>query len=369
MKSLLIVFLIIPVMAFAQTPKKLIKAGEYDQAIDLLIQSLEKNSKNRKNISLLEEAFLKVNKQDNDSIISYKMSGMPEIWGKVYNLYFRLDLRQLRVRNLPANVVQSIDYDWKDYTMDLETARSKAAAFYYAHAIRLLDKSGRENARRAYRELWLITRLYDTYKDTDKLMRHALIKDCGSLPVKVINRTGSELPPSLPENVVKIRISPIEKAYLDYTLKPISGWKYEYTISIFIDRVLITPDQTDKSKESYTKEVQVKSEFFDSVTETVSCDIFEVKQHKAAEIICTLCFIDNYTGKAVYKTPVRAKTVFNHTSYYVKGDLRACPDELKKKVNSGDKPFPVEESMVEKATLKLADMIKDIIWDKDYVYK
>jgi len=369
MKSLLIVLLIIPVMAFTQSPKKLIKAGEYDQAIDILAQSLEKNSKSRKNISLLETAFIQANIKDNDSIISLKMSGMPEIWDMVFRLFVRLERRQVKVRSLPANVVQGIDYEWEDYTLDLETSRSKAASFYYAHATRLLERSGRDNARVAYKELWRITRLYDTYKDTDKLMRYALVKDCGTLPVKIINRTGSELPPFLPENIVKFPLNPIEKAYLNYTVKPISGWKYEYTISIFIDRVLLTPDQTEKEKKSYEESVKVESEFFNDLIEIVSCDVFEIKQHKAAEIICSVTFVENTTGKAVYKTPVRAKTVFNSSSYYAKGDIRACPEEVRKELKTGEKSFPSEEEMLKKATKKLVGMIKELIWDKDYVYQ
>ncbi len=369
MKRLIFFLFFIPFIINAQTPKKLIGEGAYDQAIDILVPALEKNSKSRKNMSLLEEAFIKANKQDQDSLLEFKLSGMPDIWSDVYRLYQRLDRRQMEIRMLPANVTQSLDYDWVDYTMDLEATKSRAASYYYAHARRLLEKGGRENARIAYKELWRITRLYKSYKDVDGLLRFALVKDCGTLPVKVINRTGNKLPPYLPPAATDISLTLIEKAYLDYTLKPINGWIYEYTICIYIDRVKLTPDQTDKEKYIRSKKVPLTANDTGQGNFTkVSCEITEITQKKAAEISGFLGFIDNRSGKVIYQTPIRSKALFKAAYYYVQGDFRACPPEVLEKVDTSIEPFPSEESMVRNAAHKLGIMVKNIIWDEDFIY-
>jgi hypothetical protein len=368
MRKLLILLMIIPLFVHSQSPRKLIDEGKYDLAIDELVQSLEKNSKNRKKIALLEEAFNKADRKDNDSIMQLKASGMPDIWGRVYQLYLKRDLRQARVKKLPANVVQGLNVEWENYSPDMDAAKGKAAAYCYANAERLLGMEGRENARKAFNSLYEITRLYESYRDVEKLMIHSIVKDCGTLPVKVINRTGNELPEFLPKEIVAFSLSSIEKAYLDITLKPLKGWNYEYNITIYIDRILISPDKTEKSKETIYNSIRIPLVADTSRFEEVSCEIFEINQHKACEIISMLSFTDYRTGRAIYQKPVRAKTAFEHSSYFLQGDQRACPPALLEKVKAGDKPFPTDEQMVKGSTRKLAWMVKEIIWDEDYVF-
>jgi hypothetical protein len=346
----------------------MIQEGEYDQAIDDLVEKLQKNNKKTKNIALLEEAYLKANQKDDDSIMKLKESGMPYIWEKVYKLYRQKDKRQYKIRELPVNVVQGLDVEWIDYERDIETAKSKAAAYYYAHAKKLLGRSGRENALKAYQEFWKVTTFYKDYKDANKLMLYTLLRDCGTLPVKVVNRTGNELPDFFPASIVAFNLNVVEKAYLDYTLKPIKDYNYPYTISIIVDRILLTPDKSERADETVNNSVQIPLE--DSLQfEVVTCDIYRISQHKACEIISLMSIIDNQNGKAIYQTPVRAKTVFEHTSYYLKGDPRACPPEFAEKIKTGEKPFPSEDNMVKGTALKLSQMIKDIIWDSDYVFE
>ncbi|MBE9491489.1 MAG: hypothetical protein IMY70_01275 [Bacteroidetes bacterium] len=369
MKVSLFIILVLVLLSSCQPTKKLIDAGKYDQSIDLLVMHLSKNPRNKKNIQYLGSAYNKANIIDQERIIALKKTGQPDIWYQICQYYVKLDNRQEKVGKLPTHVLQNINYKWINYKLDIEVSKKKAAEYYYAHAGMLLKKGDRASAQKAFEELMIISGLFKDYKDVDELLRHVLGLGGEYVLIKVINRSGSTLPPHFAKDITDFNLNNIERNCLDYDVVSFPGRKYPFTIRINIDNIFLSPDKTTKKRFEKSRVLMEKEQLVSSedAENKISCVITEVIQRKSAILSGSVGYFDNTANKLIYKTPVQSRSSFQNSSYNVEGDLRACPPEIIKKMNARDKPFPSDKAMIRDVTEKLKIVIKGVIWNKDYI--
>ena len=175
MKKYIIYFLLAIFLFTACTSsKKYLQTGRYDLAIKKSVKKLRKKPTKEKEILVLEEAYIKANNRDNERIDFLKLEGNPDMWDEVYNRFNKMKIRQNLVKSvIPLEIMSTgriIQFKMVNYDEEIINAKKKAAEYFYVHGKELLEKDGRENAKRSYFEFKRCRNLYPNYKDIDDLL-------------------------------------------------------------------------------------------------------------------------------------------------------------------------------------------------------
>lgn len=359
------------------SPQKLIQQGQNNKATHILVRKLKQNPGNQSLYPLLSEAYSTASKRNLDTILSLKKTGQPDIWYDVYKEYMTLNNRQKQVASLPEEVLRGAHIKMRDYEADIADAKTKAAAYFYAHAKKLLDDGSKIEARQAYNELIKIAQMYQDYKDVDALLRKALVMGTDYILYEIENNSTSLLPSGFVFTLQEISLTDLDERFLNFNTIPVQGRDYDFVIKLVLNSVQVTPDKIGKERFTEKKKVRVgwieKKDSTGKVIkipdyQIVTCDITKVHQYKAARITGNLDFIDNHNGNLLLTTPVSAETLFNHYSAYAKGDERACDPGTLALINTSKVPYPSDTDLVIDAAGKLNATIRQTIWvDESYL--
>ncbi len=384
------VILIFPIIIFflfsssCSSPVHLIQKGDSAKAVQVLVKRLIRNPNHEKSIQSLKQAYQIANQKDNDKIKSLKISGQPDIWYDVYLHYSDLQKRQQLVKTLSPEILTKIGFEQKNYDNDIVQAKQKAAKYLYAHAKMLLEKNELESARQAYSELEKVKGLFVDYKDTDALMRQAIIIGTNYVLFKVENNTYMPFPPPLDNILSNISLSELDKRFVNYDTRRVVGRKYDYVIQLEIQNISVSPEHDDKNHYTETKKVQDGWEYVhdkngnivkDSTGKaievpkykTISCYVTEIHQSKSANISGYLNYINEHNKQIINSTPISAKSVFHHVSVICNGDMEACSPETLSLVGTNVVPFPANIEMIMDAGRKLKEVVKNTIWSDNYL--
>ena len=377
-KKRITIFSLIALFAFACTsPKQLVKKGEYDKAIHMLVEKLKRTPDHQKSISTLQDAYLKANTENTVRIKQLRETGQPDIWYDVFRNYVALDKRQKVIQALPQEVLKAIHFEKQNYDSYIENARKKAAVYLYAHAKKLLNEGDKEDARTAYHELKKITTLFTNYKKVDVLLRKALVKGTDNIEYEVRNLSASVLPHYFITLLQNIDLSSLDEQFVQFHNYPERGVDYDYKIRLTISSVKITPDKRSTDQFTESRKIQVGwIEEKDSTGKTrkipeykeVSCDITVVQQYKAAKIRAYLDFISNSSRKVLIKVPVEAESIFSNKFATASGNTKACSMEVHTLLNNPRLVYPADDDLIMDAIKKLNNTVKQVIWtDEDYL--
>ncbi len=376
---LIILWLVVPVFLFAQSPEKLISEGAYDQAIEKCVQRL-KDGRGKKDelYAALKLAYEKANEMDLQRVFTLKESGQPDIWYEVFLANYSIQERYRKVSVLGQQLqADQVNIQLLDYSTELEAAREHAAAYLYAHAGKLLQSGSRDDAILAYDELRKITRLYDEFKDVTLLMRQALGASAGTALLEFRNLSDAYLPPDFLAEMESIQLSSSEKQYLDYTTKTLPGQAYPLTLSIHITYLEITPGTVNekeytashKDPESFARlyEDENKREEDKKHPDYNKCRITEIYQYKTAVMKGKLRYVDARSGKVLYIVPVTARSVFENRTATASGDMFACPPEVLEILDKPRKKIPGNAEMLYNVGEEFKKLVKSIVWDDTFI--
>ncbi len=371
-------------VASCSSPVHLIQRGDSSKAVKVLVKRLIRNPNHEKSIQSLTQAYQIANQKDDDKIKSLKISGQPDIWYNVYLHYSDLQKRQQLVQTLSPEVLTKIGFEKRNYDSDIVQAKQKAAKYLYAHAKILIEKNELESARQAYSELEKVKDLFADYKDTDALMRQAIIIGTNYVLFKVENKTYMPFSPPLDNILSNISLKELDKRFVNYDTRRVVGRNYDYVIQLEIQNISVSPEHDDKNHFTETKKVQDGWEYVrdksgevvkDSTGKavevpkykTISCYVTEINQSKAASISGYLNYINENNKQIINSTPISAKSVFHHVSVICNGDMHACSEETLSLVGSNVVPFPPNIEMIMDAGRKLNEIVKNAIWSDKYL--
>jgi hypothetical protein len=371
--------MLLPFWLLAQSPSKLIDQGEYDRAIEVCVEKLQ-DGKGKKDVlyAELKHAFETANAASQDSIRMLKASGQPDIWFDVFMAYSDLQKRYLTIMPV-ADMLQAdmVKLPLTDYSSDVETARQNAAAYLYAHGMSLLKSGVKSDAGKAYEEFLLISMLYEDYKDIDVQMRRALGASATLARLEVNNLSGASLPPDFIADIEDIVLTFRERQYLDYVVKAKPGQHYTLILAIDIHSVNITPGTVNekeyttshKDPESFAANYEDKSKFEEDKKheDFNKCKIKEIYQVKTAVIKGQVKYIDEQSGAIMYAIPVTARSVFENKTATASGDMYACPPEILEILDKPKLKFPKNGEMVTDAGKEFKMLVKDIIWQPEFI--
>lgn len=368
------------------SPKNLIKQGNYDKAIAILVKKLHNNPDKTKNIQALEYAYLHAKINNTDRINFLKKSGQPQIWYEITQLYSRLKLRDKIISASPSSVMQKLKFNKTNYDTEIIESQKKAAAYLYAHAQQLLESNNQHDARKAYSDLMKITMLIPDYKDINLLLRQSIAQGTDYVLFEIYNKSTTILTPRLNNQLYSINLNKLERQFLSYDIKAKPNRIYTSLIQLIIDEIEITPEQINQTQFTESKTIQdgfivlrnANNEIiYDSTSKAIEvpnmieihCNLSEITQHKQVIIRGTLKYIDKLNQKVLYSCNIETTSVFQNKALIANGNPEACSQATLDRLDGKILPFPKDNSLIYTAGTKFKEKARRLIWDQKFFNK
>ncbi len=386
LKTSLFIFILTSFLVSCTSPEKLVRQGDYDDAIQLAVKKLVKKNQKDSDILALEKAFSKSMDRDMRRITSLKKEGQPDNWTEINSIFKRVQKRQgLVERVIPLYVKSEGDREAvfefvKADDLELES-REKAAEFLYASAQKNMDSARQGDkmaARKAWDELNKTKKYYRNYKDRSKLMDQAKTMGTNHVFFKMKNSSGAVLPPGFEKELLQMSVRELDSDWVKYTLTRSVNKKFDYNIIANISKIQVSPEQ-EKQKE-YVDEKEI-DDGFDYVKDedgnvkkdengndikvarkkTIKADIVEVHQFKSAKVGGRLEYYENKSGELIKTIPITSEAIFENYASTFRGDKRALSSDTKNKLGNKPLPFPSNPDLLLTAAEELKPIIREAI--------
>lgn len=369
--------------------KKYLDRGQYDMAIQKSVKKLKKKPLNAKEIEVLQRAYQLANNSDKEKINYLKLEGNPDIWEDVYAIYMRMKTRQDLVKTLPQLWLpggRPVKFDFVNYDEEIVSAKRKAAEYYYAKGISLLEKNTREAAREAYYSFMNVKKFFKDYKDTDAKISEAINKGTSYVLFRMENNSGMIIPQAFQDEMFKISLHHLNRQFIQYHTTPLKDIYYDYTILLTIKSIDISPEGVKEVHYTESKEIQDGFQYVlddkgnvkkDSLGndikvpkfKTITCNVIEMQQTKAARVFGTVDFINNNTKQLLNTVPLNAESYFQNFAATAQGDLNALSPETSKKLGNRPMPFPSNADMIMRCSETVKNMAKSYIDNNSGLFK
>lgn len=389
-KKIIFCLFVFAFFASCSSSTKLMNSGKYDAAIKKSVHKLKRKKQKDKEVIVLEQAYQKANDRDLERIIFLKKEGKPDNWDEIFDIYSKMNQRQATVKPLfPLHIKKQgrdAHFEIVNYDDEIIQAKKNATEYFYVHALSLLEKNNKSDARKAHSELLKVKSFSSNYKDVDKELTRAKNMGMSYALFKMKNTTGVPLPPSFEDELTKISLTDLNKDWLTYDTHETKGLNYDYTIIVNMKNISVSPEGVKETNYTETKIVPDGYEYVldshgnvkkDSLgndikkpkNKTITCNVTETHLSKKAIIAGTLDYINNSTGQLIKTDPIASENFFEYRFAVAIGDLNALKHETKEKLGKKPMPFPSGFDMLLQAGQVLKENVKNIIYaNKSVLY-
>jgi len=381
MKKFTLILFSLVLMFSCNTSKHYMKKGQYDLATKHAVKKLVKNPKKAKEILILEEAFPKANLQNEERINYLHSEGKPDRWDEIYKTYAVMRDRQTIVERVTPLVVEgrTVKFEHVDYDLLIKDAKTKAAAYYYAHGVKLMAENYKVSYRQAYDEFNRAKEYSNLYKDIDSLL--PICREKGTIHALLIavNNTSIKLPDMFLINILEQNTTFINSFWVVYHVKN-DGTTFDYNVNIKLNNIQVSPDAI--SERSYTESTNIKDgwEYVmddkgnvkkDSLGNdmkvekysTISCTVIETRQFKDATATGEVEYLELASNEVLLLRDFKADQHFENYFAIASGNPAALSSESKVKVLQKIIPYPKDYEMIDglNGTLKtvIGTLLKD----------
>ncbi len=363
MKNLYSALIVILFIAGCSSSTKFLQKGNYDAAINKSIKKLLKNADNNKEIDVLNRAYNLANERDRNIIEELKLSGQPDVWEDAFRHYSNLRSRQDKVSRLPNSVLSKINYKHIDYNREVAEAKNKAANYYYASGVKLLENNDKISARKAYNQFGFIKKYFRNYKDVDQKMQQALYLGTNHIIFRIQNQARVALPKDFEAEILKISLSSLNKQWMEFDTQYDKNMNYDYSIFLNLKHIEVSPQALEKEKYKESKRIADGWEYVldangnvlkDSLGndvkkgkfKTINAYITVYKMNKRSIVNGSLDYYDNRTGQLIKTTPITSEFTFDYQYGEYAGEKAALSDKSKKIIKNRPMPFPSDLQMI-----------------------
>lgn len=388
MRNILLFSLLIFLFACV-SPKKHFERGEYDAAVSKSVRKLRKKPDNVKHIEILQKSYKIANERDREKINYLRLEGNPDNWEEVYYTYVKLKSRQDLVKTLPQLWLpggRPVNFEFVNYDEEIINAKRKAAEFYYAKGLALLEKNSKESAREAYVNFLNVKKFFKEYKDIDAKISEAVSKGTSYVLFKMENQSGIIIPQAFQDEMFKISLHHLNRQFVQYHTQANKDINYDYIILLAIKSIDISPEGIKEVHYTESKEVpdgflyvlddkgNVKKDSLGNDIKvpkfkTITCNVIEMQQTKAVRVFGTVDFIDNHTKQLLNTVPLNAESYFQHFAAMAQGDINALNPETAKKLGNRPVPFPSNAEMIMRCSESIKNMAKGFIDNNSALFR
>ena len=166
-----IIYILLVMLSLASCSKKnYMERSDADKALKDAVKKLNKNAGDESALQALPILYNNISRQHLEKINSYSSSKELNRWDKIISEYQDLQDAYDAIINSPAafRLITPVSYNTQ-----LMEAREAGAAEYYDYAQTLLDKQGRDNAKKSYTAFKKADKLVPDFKDAKQKMQQA----------------------------------------------------------------------------------------------------------------------------------------------------------------------------------------------------
>ncbi|MBE0639886.1 MAG: hypothetical protein IH598_15320 [Bacteroidales bacterium] len=366
MKKIMSLLAVVFLLSCSNT-NKLIEQKKYDDAVDALILTLQKNPTHPEKIAQLDYVMIESSGGNLANIEKLKLSGQPDIWDDVLLHYQQLDSSQDKIKTLPDTTRRLMQFVPSDYSAYMQQARNKATMFHYATAKKLLETDSHQNHQQAYENLLKANELTPGFKDVEELLGNFKMIVPVHILYKVTNSYTEYLPNELEKELKYLDLSSLNTERFKFHKKQNQADQFNYTIEIDIRDVKISPENTREVYYVETAKVQdgigykldEEGNFiYDSLgrkiefplLKTIACYVSETVKEKALLIGGQVEIKNMVTGKVIASRNISGETKFYNRSATFKGDLNALMPETVELVGTKEEEYPTDLAMILRAS-------------------
>jgi hypothetical protein len=353
---------------------KSLQRGQYDDAITRSISVLNKNPGDQKHLDILKAAYRLADLDDKDRLETLKRTGQPDIWERVIRIYENMIARNRKVESLSSSIKQAIDFRYECHVDALAEARLRAAEHFYALAVQRLETGNRFDIRRAYNDLERVIRYAgNAYRDAPRLRDIAREAGVTYVNYRVENRTAFPLPHEGIYHLGNISPETLSSFWIRYEVgsqRPDIHFEVVFTI----DRFTLSPITTSSKQNSYSQTIEDGRDYvrdnsgrviLDSLGNpvtvprriTVRCDVTEISHRRTARLGGNLAYFDVETQRWLRTFPLTWEQTATSTTFNVRGDTRALPADVARRINAPVSSLPNDMDMIISATRGLSRQI------------
>lgn len=367
--------------------KKLYLRGHYDAAIRKSVKKLRANPSKVKHVKILEDCYKAANDKNNSRIKFLKTEGRPDIWDEIFSNYSQLKSRQELVKTvLPLNDgARVVDFPTIDYDREIIEAKKNAAAYFYAHAKKILESNNRFTARDAFYEFKKVKEYYPSYEDVDKFIEQARQAGITNVLLAFENNTIIKLPEEFGASLLDFNTSLLNGEWVRVSNKN-TLQSYHNIIKVNLKIIDISPEKLKEKETTQTKTIQDGWEYKldannntikDSLGNplkiprmvTISCKVLEILQQKASHLEGAVEYYDIQNQALLSSKPIASDFFFENKAVTANGDFRALDTETAKLVGKPPVPFPNNIEMIMGATDVFKKVLIDLLKDNKYIIK
>jgi hypothetical protein len=357
---------------------KNLQKGNYDDAISKSVKSLMKKPNDKEEADILKRAYSLANTADQDGINRFKLSGQPDIWDEILSRLTSLANRQERVERLPVQVLNRIGSTHIDYNKEIAQSKLKAAEYFYAHGMELLEKKDRLSARQAHTEFTRAKSYYPNFKDVDLKITEAMNLGTNSVLFRFGNLSNVLVPQDFEDDLLKISLQSLNRQWLNFYTREEKNVYYDYTIYLNLKAIEVSPESLrdviydeektiddgfqyvldnkgNVRKDSLGNDIKIKK------YKIIKCHVKETQMEKRALVSGTIDFYDNSNDQLVRTQNITTESVFNHRFAQVNGDLAAMSEKTRNLMYIKPLPFPSNLQLIANTAEDLKRIAKDYI--------
>ncbi len=354
-----------------------------DFSVKTLAASVSQNP-DEANINQLKNAYNEANANDIAKIQELKISGQPDIWETVYHRYTAMQERQEIVGQLPGEIREHLAYKPNNYKSDLQYAREKTAAYYYALAEKKFQDSSFKEQNQGYQCLLKIQEIYPGFRDVQKRVAEYKAAMPEIFSYEIINNYPNTLPPGVRAGLENIDLAMFDSPKYRFSNQEAMPLNSHYKIQLIIKDIKIQPEK--KGELAFTETVKIQdglayqldSEGDFALDEsgnkievpklkTLVCYVNQYKQEKSILMLGEFRIIDAESLKPIAKQRAKGESEFTNVYAKFKGDLDALSPESFKLVGSKEEDYPSDENMImhagerfaQDAVLKVLRLLED----------
>lgn len=342
---------------------KHLRNGNYEKAIEKSVKKLMRKPGKTAELQTLKKAFELANQKDVEAIRRLKLSGQADIYDQLVIYYNRLNRRQEKVARLPEDLLNQMGFVHIDYSREIVESKQKAAEFFNAHALSLLQNGDKQDARQAYDEFLKVKAYFPSYYKIDAHIEEAHNKGINHVIFYFENKSRTVLPEDFEAEMLKISLKDLNSTWLDFDTYADQAVNYDYALYLSLKEIQTSPELVKEQK--YVEEKRV-DDGFDYVldrngnvmkdstgndikvakTKLISCYVTETSLHKRAVVSASLDFYDNRSGQLLKTNPITTEFVFDYRFATANGDLNALKKETRKIIGQRPVPFPTDLQMI-----------------------
>lgn len=370
MKHLILYIIFAGLLTSCSSVKQHYNNGRYDLAIKEASSKLHRKGKLKTKHALAFEKAFNIEKSILiDKVEDLKLSGDPNCWVEIYELYDKMDIYQKQIKPyLPVYIekeMRNADIQLINITTQKADAKLKATEYLYARGNELLEKNNKLAARDAFFHFEQAKSYYSSFRDIDNKLDEAYSNGQNHIELKLLYQANAIVPQDFVTNIKAFQPQELNTQWTKFHWDNTDVTE-DYSINIRILNVDIGPEQIRETEYQDIKEIVdgsnyvldangnvVKDSLGNDVTTpnivNIRAIIQKSAQHKEG-VLNYMVELTDQKGKIIKQIPMGEQLIFHNEFARFTGDERALTKESKTLIGGAPAPFPTDVQMVMNAS-------------------